>query len=509
MLLTAAHELTHFIRDSSPSHYEALKEFVTEKLVEQGYDFDYLVKHKMQQNQGIEKFSEDTAIEEVVADACEMVLKDSKAVQQLAEEKPSLFKRIRDWLKSYFSDIKKAFVGVEARHEEAKAMTRYMDELVKLWDDAFAAAAKHDVGSKEATGKRSDRESPYDGKSLYKDKDVYDYEFLISQPAMLVHELPPLSSMKNNGNIDQEKVIELGLKNASIVGREVSAGIYAIKNRYTGREIIVGKHGLDHSLGGENIKRLRTNARLSSIGGLIVQNAIPINGLKTKNQQANGTYAMAYLAGSGDRYIVAIVTVEEHSSKVTDIDYIDITHSINGRLTKNGDSRSSTGESRYNLSDAPATATSKINIADFLEIVNNTHRSILSDSVLRHYNQERPTEGYYTGSALYSLRDSTAGLTVEEAREQSKAYTRLKAENAALQRRLDYWKGQSQKTKQASIRKTDTDRYVNQLLKQWGSKADRASLQTAMQELGNYLVRSNGESLSYEELHRIQAKSNE
>jgi len=110
------------------------------------------------------------------------------------------------------------------------------------------------------------------------------------------------------------------------------------------------------------------------------------------------------------------------------------------------------------------------------------------------------------GDILFSLRDSTAGLTAEEAREQSKAYTRLKAERAALQRRLDYWKGQSQRTKQASIRKADTDRYVNQLLKQWGSKADRAALQAAMQGLGNYLVRNNGENLSYEELHRQAAE---
>ena len=40
----------------------------------------------------------DGAMDEVVADACEMMLRDSEAVQQLAKENRSLAEKIRDWI---------------------------------------------------------------------------------------------------------------------------------------------------------------------------------------------------------------------------------------------------------------------------------------------------------------------------------------------------------------------------------------------------------------------------
>lgn len=95
-----------------------------------------------------------------------MVMGNSKAIERLAKEKPGLAKRIADWLHEFFSDIRKAFEGVEARHEEAKAMLEYMDELTKLWDDALVEAAENrrnmQNGSSERNGsKNSIRESFY------------------------------------------------------------------------------------------------------------------------------------------------------------------------------------------------------------------------------------------------------------------------------------------------------------------------------------------------------------
>ena len=121
---------------------------------------------------------------------------------------------------------------------------------------------------------------------------------------------------------------------------------------------------------------------------------------------------------SGNRYVVAIVTVEEHSSTAVDIDYVDISHSISGRLVKNKeDSRSSTRETGYVLSEAPATTAFKVSIADFLEIVNETYRSILSADVLKHFGAERPADGYYSDRVLYSDRDSDGHQLSKEQRE--------------------------------------------------------------------------------------------
>ena len=249
--------------------------------------------------------------------------------------------------------------------------------------------------------------NPYEGKSLYRDSEVYDYDFMVSLQDMEVNTMPPLSTVKTDNRIDQDKAVRLGLENAASVGREVSEGMYAIKNAYTGREILLGAHGLDHGLDGSNIGRLRTNARLAAIGGLIVKNAIPVNGMKNKNRQAKGTYAMACLLKSGDMDVVAIVTVEEHTSKAVGIDYVDITHAIGGRLRQNNKgSLSSTREKGYGQKSAPNAATFEITIADFLEVVNDTHRSILSQNVLDHFGEVRPADGTYTGEVLFSMREA-------------------------------------------------------------------------------------------------------
>ena len=75
-------------------------------------------------------------------------------------------------------------------------------------------------------------------------------------------------------------------------------------------------------------------------------------------------------------------------------------HTISGRINKNQTAsvvtktQDSTGTNGNNLSlNMPS---STINIADLLDVVNGTYRSVLSQDVLDHYNEIRPEKGYYT-----------------------------------------------------------------------------------------------------------------
>ena len=296
--------------------------------------------------------------------------------------------------------------------EERVQINAAFDQLIAaLKADGFlheqGETVKPEMIQYQRRSNSEDVQNPYDGKSLYGDEEIYRYDFMTAQPDMAVAEMPSLSDVKSGNKVDQKKAVELGLSNAMNLGRQVGENQFAIRNAYTGREIIVGTSGLSHGLSGENVNRLRTNARLAAIGGTIVQNAIPINGLKNKNRQAFGTYAMACLLNSGDYHVVAIVTVEEHTSKAVGIDYVDITHSINGRiLAKNIDSRSSTREMGHGQTSAPTTAIYNISIADLLDIVNKTHRSILSDDVLEFFNEERPDGGFYSDRVLHQERTS-------------------------------------------------------------------------------------------------------
>lgn len=164
IVLTAAHEMTHFIRENSEAGYIALREFITDRLMQQGLDIEELVTQKRARES--RELSYDEAVEEVIADACETVLTEPTAIQQLASDNMPLAKKIRKWLNDFFRKIKSAFAGLEAVHDEAKAMTEYMDELRAMWDDALSDAVQNRANKNAAENgdvKMSVREIERDG----------------------------------------------------------------------------------------------------------------------------------------------------------------------------------------------------------------------------------------------------------------------------------------------------------------------------------------------------------
>lgn len=92
---------------------------------------------------------------------------------------------------------------------------------------------------------------------------------------------------------------------------------------------------------------------------------------------------------------------------------------------------------------------------------------------------------------------------VEETAEEKKSFKdsilNLQAENRILRARAEYWKAQTRKTKENSVRQQDTDRLARELLKKYESRADRDEVKTAMKALGDWLVQT--DELDYDELY--------
>lgn len=146
MLRTISHELTHYMAEMAPTEFSALQDFMVQRLTQwEGHSIQDLVEGKMATaEQAGHPITAQEALEEVVADGCEMMLRDSKAVQQLAEENRTLFEKVRDWMKKFFESLRKAFEGVEAVHPESiHMMENYAEELQRLWDEALTAAVKN------------------------------------------------------------------------------------------------------------------------------------------------------------------------------------------------------------------------------------------------------------------------------------------------------------------------------------------------------------------------------
>lgn len=141
VLLTAAHELTHYIRENNAEGYAQLRDFVTQHLIKDGVDIEKLAEQKIAREDGT--LSMDEAVEEVIADSCETMLEDTKFPELMAKENPGLCEQIRDWLADFTEKLRRAFSGVKARHEEARAMLNYAEELHELWDNALVAAVRN------------------------------------------------------------------------------------------------------------------------------------------------------------------------------------------------------------------------------------------------------------------------------------------------------------------------------------------------------------------------------
>ncbi len=325
--------------------------------------------------------------------------------------------------------------AAESASTKAKAETAETTET-----DNTAQSDKTDNSDKLT---ETEAQEAYAGKSLTESKEIYSYYFMKNLPDMNVVELPSASELRNeNGTINKANIVSEGMKNARSVGteRDGSAYVVTVKNRYTGRDIQVTSNAIRHGLNG-SYARLATNAQLGSRVGTLIQNAVPVNALNNTAKSGNvtGTYAMAALTTDSEgRQVVAVITVEQRSNTVTGIESYDVAHAINGRKTGSqeaaGGSQADTRSQGVNPikaaggSEAGA-STATVSVADFLDLVKNTHRSILSDDVLNRLNLERPADGYYTDRVRHSV-DNAATETDSNQSLQSDQQSESKTDSA-------------------------------------------------------------------------------
>ena len=98
-----------------------------------------------------------------------------------------------------------------------------------------------------------------------------------------------------------------------------------------------------------------------------------------------------------------------------------------------------------------------------------------------------------------SMRDNTTDDTAAERKGRQESYANLRAENAKLREQLDYWKGQTKRTKEKTVRKTDVDAYAKRLTEQLHNPEAREQVADEIKRMGDYIVQTPGSELSYTE----------
>ena len=150
MLFTAAHELTHLIRDWSPKKFKVFADLLLERFAEKGASVDTLVARQIEKAKANGRtLSFDAAYEEVVADACESMLTDGEALREISkavrEQDASLWDRIRNYLSDLINRLRAAYKGLSPSSTEGKLVSEMQEtakEMQKLWTEALVDAAE-------------------------------------------------------------------------------------------------------------------------------------------------------------------------------------------------------------------------------------------------------------------------------------------------------------------------------------------------------------------------------
>ena len=153
MLFTAAHELTHFIRQWSPAKFKVLADFLMAEYGKKGVPVAELVRAQqdLARRQG-RKISYDTAYEEMIADSMQTMLSDGAVVEKLAKlanKDKSLVEKMKEKLDELVKAIKREYAGMTPYAKEGRygAMVDEAERLQELFYDALVSAGENYRGA--------------------------------------------------------------------------------------------------------------------------------------------------------------------------------------------------------------------------------------------------------------------------------------------------------------------------------------------------------------------------
>ena len=158
VLFTAAHEMTHFIREWSPEKFRVLADTLMEGYAGADTNVEQLINEKIAAYRDTdETLSFEQAFEEVVADSMETMLSDgsfAERIQKLKQQDRTLWEKIRDWFVSMADSIRKAYESLKPDSREGKLVAQMVDTAEKL-KELFAEATVDAAGNLQRAEKNT------------------------------------------------------------------------------------------------------------------------------------------------------------------------------------------------------------------------------------------------------------------------------------------------------------------------------------------------------------------
>ena len=157
MLFTAAHELTHFIKQWSPAKFKVLANFLMEQYGQKGVSVEELVERQQAKAlRGGREPSFDEAFEEMVADSMETMLADGNVLEKLTKlgkQDRTLLEKLRDGLQELIQKIRQVYKGLKPDSREGRYVAEMKDSLERmheLFTEALEEAGQNFQAAEQA-----------------------------------------------------------------------------------------------------------------------------------------------------------------------------------------------------------------------------------------------------------------------------------------------------------------------------------------------------------------------
>ena len=186
ILFTAAHELTHYIKQWSPAKFKVLADFLMEQYGKANISVDTLVKQQISKaKRNGRDIDYDTAYEEVVADSMESMLTDGKVAEKLALLKTKdkgLWNKIKQFFAELAAKIREVYKGLDPESREGRyvaEMKDAIDRIQELFTEALADASENynSIGSRNlndfSEAKTTSGESLFQYRAMEADESIY------------------------------------------------------------------------------------------------------------------------------------------------------------------------------------------------------------------------------------------------------------------------------------------------------------------------------------------------
>lgn len=433
VLRTLGHELTHFIQDFSPAQYAEFRSFLFNEL--NRYDINTVQRLMVEQinnakENGIQ-LTETQALDEVVADACEMMLQDGSAIKKLAQSNLSTKEKIVAKINDLLDMIAQAFesvTGTSSEYAELREAKANFEELQKRWNEALADATE------TFNGTRAQQENGGQGSAQLSSRiqkgmtDAERYNILKEVSITAIPADYSVIDTKLRGMSMQE--LETAIKSkAEKPIREYAKKIGIIKDSYRNKDIGIEfgftMRGLNKSLfsqmsyGGSYADL----AKVFSVMDDVVSNAELIEvhddykkGTKKANKNLINTFVLMNAVQDNSDIIPVALEVMQLESAPNRL-YVNVALSkikkaevmVNSKRNHNSEGTSLFSASIYSIRDLLKNINSQD--GEFLKYVpdqflNSAQKSAKQDALARRERKMAALKNEMTVSEKYSLRKS-------------------------------------------------------------------------------------------------------